>query len=569
MSIDYPPDEYQKHNRYFFHRKSFPSGTSPETPTRSHISPRWLWNSVWRWFMINTFTPRWLRSRWSHPALGYAVAVLLQVVIVFAVSVLINVYPTFLFLENLVILGVMLIALGWGAGPSIFATIVGTVMLIFLISPPHFSLAVSRTDDVIGVCFYVIVGLVVSVFASQTQRARHHAEALSRRLETIIEAIPDSLAIYDQQGKFIKLNKAARETVPAEQQSVPFMDLAHLLGLQTLSGEPLRLADLPLFRALRGEIVAGMEMRCHHIERLQDRFVSVSAAPLRGSDRTIEGAVTVTRDITARHRLEQRLQALEREAAERALRETTRLMDEFIGIAGHELRTPLTAIKGNVQLAKRQLSRAAKLPQAEQEEMMNMLLSVDDLLDRAERQVRRQNRLVSDLMDVSRIHTGQMELRPEWCEVSALVREMVEEQVSITPARTIDLELPFQGKVPVMADPDRLRQVVSNYLSNALKYSEADKEVLVSVEQINTQVRVSVRDEGPGLTPAQQQRIWERFYRSPGIEVKSGSGVGLGLGLHISQMIIERLGGQVGIQSEPGKGSTFWFTLPIAEQEEE
>ena len=519
--------------------------------------------------MINTLTPRWLRNRWSHPALGYAVAVLLQLVTVFAVSVLIHVYPTFLFLENLVILVVMLIALGWGAGPSIFATIVGTVMLIFLIFPPHYSLSVSRTDDVIGACFYVIVGLVVSVFASQTQRARHHAEALSKRLETIIEAIPDSLAIFDQQGKIIKLNKAARETVPAEQQSVPFIDLAHLPGLQTLSGEPLRLADLPLFRALRGEIVAGMEMRYHHIERQQDRFVSVSAAPLGGSDRTIEGAVTVTRDITARHRLEQRLQASEREAAELALHETTRLMDEFIGIAGHELRTPMTAIKGNVQLAKRQLSRAVKLPQAEQEEMMNILLSVDDLLDRAERQVRRQNRLVSDLMDVSRIHTGQMELRPEWCEVSALVREVVEEQVSLTPARTIDLELPFQGRVPAMVDPDRLRQVVSNYLSNALKYSEVDKKVLVSVEQINSQVRVSVSDKGPGLTPTQQQRIWERFYRAPGIEVKSGSGVGLGLGLHISQMIIEQLGGQVGIQSEPGKGSTFWFTLPIAEQEEE
>src|SRR5260370_34371740 len=132
--------------------------------------------------------------------------------------------------------------------------------------------------------------------------------------------------------------------------------------------------------------------------------------------------------------------------------------------------------------------------------MMNMLLSVDALLDRAERQVRRKNRLVSDLMDVSRIHTGQMELRPEGCEESALGREMVEEQVSITPARTIDLELPFQGKVPVMADPDRLRQVVSNYLSNALKHSEADKEVLISVEQINLQVRVSFRCEGPRLT---------------------------------------------------------------------
>src|SRR5258708_22934476 len=213
MSIDYPPDEYQKHNHYFFHRKSFPSGSSPETPTRSHISPRWLWNSVWRWFMINTFTPRWLRSRWSHPALGYAVAVLLQVVIVFAVSVLINVYPTFLFLENLVILVVMLIALGWGAGPSIFATIVGTVMLIFLIFPPHFSLAVSRTDDVIGTCFHLIVRMPVSAFASQTQRARHYAEALSKRPENIIEPPPHSFAIYYHQSKIINLNKSPPHTV--------------------------------------------------------------------------------------------------------------------------------------------------------------------------------------------------------------------------------------------------------------------------------------------------------------------------------------------------------------------
>src|SRR6266446_7070095 len=167
MSIDYLPDEDQKHNRYFFHRKSFPGRAPPETPTRMHISPRWLCNSAWHWFVINTFAPRWLHSRWSHPALGYAVAVLLQAVIVFAVSALIHVYPTFLFLADLVILVVMLVALGWGAGPSIFATIVGAVLLIFLIFPPYFSLAIERTEDVLGVCFYVIVGLIVSVFASQ------------------------------------------------------------------------------------------------------------------------------------------------------------------------------------------------------------------------------------------------------------------------------------------------------------------------------------------------------------------------------------------------------------------
>ena len=177
-----------------------------------------------------------------------------------------------------------------------------------------------------------------------------------------------------------------------------------------------------------------------------------------------------------------------------------------------------------------------------------------------------QNRLVSDLLDVSRIHADRLELHPELCNLITLIREVVEDQHYITPQRTLELSLNTPDEILVLADSDRIRQVVSNYLSNALKYSEASKPVQISVDLLDTQVRVSVHDEGPGLTSEQQQRIWERFYRAPGIEVRTGSGVGLGLGLHISRTIIERHDGHLGVHSHPPHGSTFWFTLPLAEQ---
>ncbi len=185
------------------------------------------------------------------------------------------------------------------------------------------------------------------------------------------------------------------------------------------------------------------------------------------------------------------------------------------------------------------------------------------MLARAERQVNVQNRMVSDLLDISRLEADKLELRLAPCDLATIVRETVEDQRSVTPTRTIHLELAEEETAPVIADAERIGQVLSNYLSNALKYSPANRSVDVQLKKEDSMVRVLVRDEGPGLTPSEQERIWERFYQVQGIKRQRGSSVGLGLGLHICRAIVEQHQGEVGVESTKGEGSTFWFTLPL------
>jgi signal transduction histidine kinase len=249
------------------------------------------------------------------------------------------------------------------------------------------------------------------------------------------------------------------------------------------------------------------------------------------------------------------------QARELAARETNVQMDAFLGIAGHELRNPLATMLATIQLAERRLRRLGTQSFDIAEELAVRLDPIQTLLGRAERQVRLQDRLVGDLLDTSRIHSNRLELRPQPCDLALIVADAVEEQRLAWPARTIELEA--VGAVPMCVDADRIGQVVTNYLTNALKYSPAATPVRVVLSVDSSVARLAVRDEGPGLPTEEQQRIWERFHRAEGVRVLDGGGVGLGLGLHISRTIVERQGGTVGVRSSPGKGSTFWFTLPL------
>ena len=240
----------------------------------------------------------------------------------------------------------------------------------------------------------------------------------------------------------------------------------------------------------------------------------------------------------------------EAQASAAALRQANQRLDEFLDVTSHELRTPLTVVKANVQI----LSRLADAGTMQAQ-----------LTGRTLRQVDRLTRMVNDLLDVTRIQAGKLDLHLRQRDLGELVREAVEEQRQVAPERRIELTpaaRPDEG-LPVRADADRIGQVLTNYLTNALKYSPAERPVWVGLERMDGMARVTVRDEGPGLEPEQQARVWERFHRAPGVEVQSGPHLGLGLGLFITRQIVERHGGAVGVESVPGQGSTFWFTLPL------
>jgi signal transduction histidine kinase len=257
-------------------------------------------------------------------------------------------------------------------------------------------------------------------------------------------------------------------------------------------------------------------------------------------------------------------------ASELALRETNEHMDTFVGIAGHELKTPLTSLMLGLQLMELRIQHLIQhgvwrgRGDANDDDDAEPLLAMVVL---AGQQVERLDRLVNDLLDASRVQAGKLEFHQEPVDLALIVREAVEVQRLLTPTHDLLQQVPTALHVPVIADADRIRQVVTNYLSNALKYSPADRPVAVGIAVNDREVRVWVRDEGPGLPAEEQEQIWERFHRAKGIVVQSGSGIGLGLGLYICRTIIERHQGYVGVESAPGRGATFWFTLPLARQE--
>jgi signal transduction histidine kinase len=259
----------------------------------------------------------------------------------------------------------------------------------------------------------------------------------------------------------------------------------------------------------------------------------------------------------------------EREAARSAalvLQRTTEHMDDFIATAAHDLRTPIGAMVGYIDLAGQKCERIVSSPELEESspDAVKRMRVLHGYLDQASQGATRTITVLNRILATAQGRTGEFEMRLTPCDLSEVVRGHVDDLRMVHPRRTIRLAVPVDRPVLVRADAGRIGEVVTNYLTNALKYSAEDVPVAVRVTAEGAYAWVAVSDHGPGLPAWEQAHVWERFYRAPGTAVRSGTNIGLGLGLYICKVFVEKHGGQVGVQSTVGQGSTFWFTLPLA-----
>lgn len=229
--------------------------------------------------------------------------------------------------------------------------------------------------------------------------------------------------------------------------------------------------------------------------------------------------------------------------------EAIKSRDEFLSIASHELKTPLTSLTLQNQMRKRQLDKGEVV--TFEETKLRKMIDADD------RQLRRINRLIDDMLDIARIRAQRLTIQKEVFDFCPFVSDVVERVAPQMEAAGCSFTLNLCEDVQIEADIYRIEQVIVNILTNALKYG-AGKPIRIEIEKFTYKVRLLVHDEGPGINPEDSERIFQRFERAThGREIS-----GLGLGLYISRQIVQQHEGALYVVSQSGKGSTFVMELP-------
>ena len=358
-------------------------------------------------------------------------------------------------------------------------------------------------------------------------------EARYQKSEAMTAAILGSLsahiAVLDREGRIIAVNAAWRRFALAQSDDLiedAFIGENYLAVLANARGDKAEEAPLAydgITRVLRGEIPTfALEYPC--FTPTAELWFLMQVTPLQHVD---GGVVVAHIDITERKQEELR-------------------KDLFISLASHELKTPVTSLKLFTQMAVRRSIKQGYT------DLVPQLRTVEE-------QTNTLVRLVNDLLDVSRLHNGQIEMRRAAFALNDLITETVATVGAVAPEHRFAVAT--DAPCTVWGDRDRVSQVIINLLTNAVNYSPPGTTIHIHLTADDAQATLSVQDEGIGIEPTQQPKIFDPFYQIADLRERK---TGLGMGLYISEQIIRRHGGAIWVVSERGQGATFTFTLPLA-----
>lgn len=360
----------------------------------------------------------------------------------------------------------------------------------------------------------------------------------------LMDNIPDVIYFKDKEGRFILVNRAHARGLGLEPEEVVGKTDFDIHNKQKAA----KMAQDDDYVIKTGKPIIDKVERATRPDGV-DNFVSTTKIPFKDSRGKIAGLIGITRDITRRMqlvRLEKEKTAIERKL--QAAEELRNLGSEFVSIASHELKTPLAIIQQLASLLCREIAGPVNCRQAE-------------ILKKMENNMGRLKKLIDDLLDVSKIEKGRFRLRYSLVNLNDLIKGSVDffEKLARQKKLALNHDIPKKA-VNTFIDADRITQVISNLIENAIKFTEEGGAVKIELKIFDTKFRIGIIDNGVGMSRQDLSQVFNRFVQAA--KIQEGSRKGLGLGLSIAKELVEKHGGEIWAESEPGQGSKFYFTLP-------
>jgi PAS domain S-box-containing protein len=370
---------------------------------------------------------------------------------------------------------------------------------------------------------------------------------LATKFRALLEAAPDAMVIVNDRGRIVLINSQAERIFGYSREELlgrPVEDLVPTRFAAVHPGHRTSYSEQPRPRGMG----SGLELSGRRKDG-SEFPVEISLSPVETEEGTLVTAAV--RDVTERKALEERLRRQNEELEEqyRRVQEANRLKSEFLANMSHELRTPLNAVIGFAELMHD--GRVGAVSAEHKEYLGDILTSSRHLLG-----------LINDILDLAKVESGRMEFRPENVDTRVLIGEVRDALRTLAASKRIPIAVEIDDAVVhLQTDPAKLKQVLYNYVSNALKFTPEDGHVTIRARAEGSDaIRIEVQDTGIGIRPEDQARLFVEFQQLDSSSAKKYQGTGLGLAL--TKRIVEAQGGRVGLRSVPNEGSIFFAVVP-------